>query len=284
MVLLLQALYGYPESPAYWETYCDKKVLKKGWLAIGPEWPSMYWHPELKLLMSIYVDDFKMGEPKENLAKGWALLRGEIEMEDPATPTLYLGCEQSTHNITMPSGAKVRMLVYDMEICFGSCVARYQQRAGSKEVKVASLPYLPGEDPPSAYNQATKAGLSPDTRTLPPDYNVWLKANGLEPVDMEQEAEDDMWVYKLIASKCSIERGSPSKESVEPGSRTKTKEDHGQRRFGHDCGGRPRSMCRQCVDENHVRSSNVPILSPSPSTMACEVHDKADSKTRYGTS
>ncbi len=110
-----------------------------GWKKLGPEWPSMFWHPELRLLLSIYVDDFKIAGPKENLAKGWALLRQGIDMEDPATPTLYLRCEQSTHEITMPSGAKVKTMVYDMENFLGTCVVRYQQCTGSKEIKDSCL-------------------------------------------------------------------------------------------------------------------------------------------------
>ena len=141
----------------------------EGWQSIGPEWPSMYWHPPLKLLLSIYVDDFKMSGPKENLAKGWALLREEIEMEDPASPTIYLGCEQSTRDITLPSGAKVRMMVYDMENFLGSCVTRYLQCTGSEEIKGAFLPCLPGEEPPSMFNTATKDGLNSDMQTPPPD-------------------------------------------------------------------------------------------------------------------
>ena len=97
-----------------------------------------------------------MAGPKESLAKGGALLREEIDMEDPATPTLYFGCEQATHDITMPSGAKVRMLVYEMENFLASCVVRYQQCTGSKEVKGVGVPYLPGEEPPSVFNTATK--------------------------------------------------------------------------------------------------------------------------------
>ena len=115
--------------------------------------------PQLRLQLSIYVDDFKMAGPKENMANGWALLREEIDMEDPATPTLYLGCEQSTQEITMPSGAKVMMMVYDMENFLGSCVVRYQQCTGSKEIKDSCLPYLPGEEQTSVCNQATNNGL-----------------------------------------------------------------------------------------------------------------------------
>ena len=133
VVMLILALYGYPDSFIFWENNYDKQVLKKGWLKMGPEWPSMFWHPQLRLLLSIYVDDFKMAGPKENMAKGWALLREEIDMEDPATPTLYLGCDQSTQEITMPSGAKVKMMVYDMENFLGSRVVAHQQCTGSKK-------------------------------------------------------------------------------------------------------------------------------------------------------
>jgi hypothetical protein len=100
------ALYGYPDSPTFWETYCDKQVVNTGWKKLGPEWPSMFWHAELRLLLSVRVDDFKMAGPKGNLAKGWALVRKGIYMEDPATPMLDLGCERSTHDITLSSGSE----------------------------------------------------------------------------------------------------------------------------------------------------------------------------------
>ena len=57
------------------------------------------------------------------------------------------------------------MMVYDIENFLASCVIRYQQCTGSKEVKGASLPYLPGEEPASVFNQATKNGLNPDENT-----------------------------------------------------------------------------------------------------------------------
>ena len=46
----------------------SKKLVFK---PIGEEWPSMYFHDELKLLLVIYVDDLKLAGPSENLAKGW---------------------------------------------------------------------------------------------------------------------------------------------------------------------------------------------------------------------
>ena len=161
----------------------------------------MFWHARLKLLLSIYVDDFKMAGPKENLAEGWALLRQGIDMEDPATPTLYLGCEQSTHDLTLPSGAKVRSMVNDMENFHGTCVDRYLQCTGAKEIKESSLPYLLKEEQQSIFNTATKNGLLPELRVLPPDYNEWLKANGLDPVLVELDEEyDDIISPRILLS------------------------------------------------------------------------------------
>ncbi len=70
VVFRILALYGHPDSPTFWELHCAEKADSKGFEAVGPEWPSAVCHAELKLLLSIYLDDFKMSGPKENLAKG----------------------------------------------------------------------------------------------------------------------------------------------------------------------------------------------------------------------
>ncbi len=103
-------------------------------------------------------------------------------------------------------------MVYHMENFLVSCVARYRQCTGSKEIKGALLPYLPGEDSPSIFNTATTGGLNPDPRTLPPDYQEWLKANGLDPVDMHYTA-DDQWVYQQLASQAGVGPCSQTKGS-----------------------------------------------------------------------
>ena len=68
VVRLLLALYGHPDSPTFWEDYCNGKVKLVGFNSMGAEWPSMFWHPRLRLLLSVYADDFKMAGPQENLA------------------------------------------------------------------------------------------------------------------------------------------------------------------------------------------------------------------------
>ena len=56
-------------------------------------WPSVFFHPELKLLLAVYVDDFKMAGPKDNMAKGWELIASKIDMDTPSPLGRYLGCE-----------------------------------------------------------------------------------------------------------------------------------------------------------------------------------------------
>ena len=96
-VPLLLALYGHPDSGGHWEEHCDYHLVSKGWTPI-PEWKSCYWHPQLQLVLNVYVDDFKLAGPKKNLAKGWELLRKNIQMEQPqrigSEGTQFLGCRQ----------------------------------------------------------------------------------------------------------------------------------------------------------------------------------------------
>ena len=44
-------------------------IQKVGFKPLGVEWPSLYFHPDLKLLLVIYVGDLKMAGPKEHLSK-----------------------------------------------------------------------------------------------------------------------------------------------------------------------------------------------------------------------
>ena len=89
---LVLALYGHPDSGGYWEKKFNRTARKGGWRPIE-YWPSCFFHPELRLVLVVYVDDFKMSGPLANLGKGWATLRGDIKMGDPEPLGKYLGCE-----------------------------------------------------------------------------------------------------------------------------------------------------------------------------------------------
>ena len=84
VVLLRIALYGHPDSGGLWEQYCEAMLKLVGFIMPDPEgWPSVFFHPELKLLLVVYVDDFKMSGPKENMSKGWSLIASKIDMDTP---------------------------------------------------------------------------------------------------------------------------------------------------------------------------------------------------------
>ena len=88
------ALYGHPHSGGLWEKHCEKMLKMSDFVAVDPDlWPSVFWHPTLRLLMVVYVDDFKMSGPKENLAKGWKLIGARIDVDTPCACNRYLGCD-----------------------------------------------------------------------------------------------------------------------------------------------------------------------------------------------
>ena len=58
-----------------------KRLKDVGFVAVGPEWPSTYYHKEMKLLLVVYVDDLKMAGPESSMKQGWALLRSKLDLE-----------------------------------------------------------------------------------------------------------------------------------------------------------------------------------------------------------
>ena len=89
-------------------------------------------HDELKLFLIIYVDDFKLAGPTENLSKGWKLLRKHIDIEEEKDGGVFLGCNQERSEITLPNGRKAGAMTYSMKGFMESCVARYIELAQPK--------------------------------------------------------------------------------------------------------------------------------------------------------
>jgi hypothetical protein len=156
-----RALYGHPDSVTFWEEFCNKSTRKVGFKDLGHDWPSVFFHPELKLLLSIYVDDFKLPGPTGNLAKGWALLRIELQIGPESDTGMYLGCNVIKHEILLPDKMTARAVTYDMEFFLEQCMARYVQVAGGdvhfKEVKTPFLPDDPHNNSPLR-NPTDKSG------------------------------------------------------------------------------------------------------------------------------
>ncbi len=108
---LRKALYGHPDAGGYWERHCETQLVKVGFTPIK-DWRSCYWHKDLKCFLVVYVDDFKMAGPADNVSKAWALIRKNIKTDKPTDPSQYLGCD---HKITR------ELLRPDMGLIHGTC-------------------------------------------------------------------------------------------------------------------------------------------------------------------
>ena len=152
VVRLDKALYGHPDSGTMWEQHCDKKVQEIGFKPIGEEWPSMYFHDELKLLLVIYVDDLKLAGPSGNLAKGWEMLRTVLRIDPETDLGLYLGGVLSQGETQLHNGKKVKAITYNMEGLLKLSVEKYLDIIGKDtKLKKVSTPSLPEETKCSPY-------------------------------------------------------------------------------------------------------------------------------------
>ena len=76
------ALYGHPLSGAFWEQHCRKMLLSIGFEGIsGCE--CCYMHRELKVVLSVYVDDFKMAGAPASMDVAWKKIKSVINVDDP---------------------------------------------------------------------------------------------------------------------------------------------------------------------------------------------------------
>ena len=93
MCLLVKSLYGHPEAGGHWENHLTNAVRGCGGDPIANH-PSSYWFKDLKLLMSVYMDDLLVSGPKGNHKLLWEKLRfGEhpITLDDPEPLGRFLG-------------------------------------------------------------------------------------------------------------------------------------------------------------------------------------------------
>ena len=206
-VRLLLALYGHPDSPTFWEQHCDELVRAIGFEPYGPEWPSLYFHHELLLMLSIYVDDFKLAGPKGNLCKGWEMLTKVIDMDTPGPAGLYLGCEQSRTQVTTDEGP-ITCMTYNVQSFLEQCVERYVLHAGSDHLKAANVPFWVGPEGKGPAREPMLNGVSPDERVAPP----WMKDEEAKPSPEEPPSDAEQLMATILAN---IDEGDDSSDDDE---------------------------------------------------------------------
>ena len=99
------ALYGHPDAGGHWEAHCEKHLTNVGFERI-PDWHSTFWHPHLKLLLVVYVDDFKLAGPKQNLEKAWKLIQTGIILEAPTPLGLTLDVGMFKGHTSFPTAPR----------------------------------------------------------------------------------------------------------------------------------------------------------------------------------
>ena len=151
------ALYGHPDSGGHWEAHCAKQLRSVGFTDIDP-WRSCFWHSKLKLFLVVYVDDFKLAGPADAIQLGWDLIRKGIKTDAPSPLGMYLGCRHDVSERTLPdTGAKVRVIEYNMEDFLRSCVERYKELTGVTALRRATTPFLTELSDPDFTNPQTAA-------------------------------------------------------------------------------------------------------------------------------
>ena len=117
-------MYGHPDSGAFWEKHCEAQLKLAGFISV-PNWSSCFKHPKLKLILLVYVDDFKLSGPTKSLPIGWRLfVDSGIVLEEELPPGLFLGCIHERLE-TVINGIAARGFAYDMEACLLDSVKRY---------------------------------------------------------------------------------------------------------------------------------------------------------------
>ncbi|CAE8584827.1 unnamed protein product [Polarella glacialis] len=124
---LVMSLYGHPDAGGFWQAHCKNALESVGFIEVSESWQSLFYHPELKVMMAVYVDDFKASGPVEALKKAWTLVRSKIRTGAPTPIGRYLGCH---HNVVELKDRRV--IEYDMHDFLEQCVSH----------KKASTPFL----------------------------------------------------------------------------------------------------------------------------------------------
>lgn len=80
---------------------CQRRVLRRGH---PPDEPAFHiTHRDLRIILRVYVDDFKMIGPAVNMNISLPLVRGVIAMDAPPSLKKYLG-RGHEHVVSGPSG------------------------------------------------------------------------------------------------------------------------------------------------------------------------------------
>ena len=133
-VKLRKALYGHPDAPAFWQVHLEGILTPKLQATVVEGFPSVFWIPSLRVLVTIYVDDILAAGRPETLKEFWAQLSKHIEIEAPSDVDRFLGRYhhfQDAETVFLHMGDDAKQAI-DL----------YASLPGAKPLKAADSPYV----------------------------------------------------------------------------------------------------------------------------------------------
>ena len=134
VVKLEKALYGHKKPGAFWQEFCDNACGKVGFKQFSENWPCVYWNDELKLMLTVYVDDLKLAGPKKNFKQAWAALGKTMSLEQPTGDTTevsnYLGTEH-IRGEKVVKGKTLQTLTWNVSHSIKRAISVYEEAVRS---------------------------------------------------------------------------------------------------------------------------------------------------------
>ena len=114
------------------------------------EFCSMFWFPQSKLLLTVYVDDLTLAGPKEEHERFWKQLCRKVDFEPPTDLGRILG--RTHEKMTIPSqllrnqpnvcsSKDTDVMVLNMSDYAKQCCELYESLPGAKRLKAAATPF-----------------------------------------------------------------------------------------------------------------------------------------------
>ena len=79
-------------------------------------WECLFVHETWQVMLSVYVDDFKMAGTQKGVAQAWKAIRGpdKLILDEPTPFGPYLGCEQEVSTMKRSEAAERVQNIYPL--------------------------------------------------------------------------------------------------------------------------------------------------------------------------
>ena len=90
IVPLVLALHGHPDSGGILQNHLNSRIGKRLGQVLPDVRQTIFYHAEYNCMLVVYVDDFKLAGPTENMEKALASIRRAVNIGEPESYDRYL--------------------------------------------------------------------------------------------------------------------------------------------------------------------------------------------------